>query len=84
MATPEVVTVNVAAVLPAATVMLAGTVAAVLLLARVTTNPPVGAAAVKVTVPFDVLPPMSEVGLSATLLKDVELMVSVAVLVTVL
>src|SRR5206468_11104086 len=49
---------------PAAPVTLVGTVAtAVLLLARVTTAPPVGAAALKVTVPVEVLPPATVAGL---------------------
>ena len=49
------VTVNVAELLPDDTVTVAGTVAAaVLLLARVTTTPPVGAVAFNVTVPVDV------------------------------
>ena len=54
---------NVAVVALAATVTLAGTcAAAVLLLERVTNAPPVGAGAVNVTVPVEVLPPMTEVG----------------------
>lgn len=65
--TTLVVTVNVAEVLPAATVTLVGTVATdVLLLARVTTAPPVGAAPVRVTVPVDGLPPVTLVGFSDT------------------
>ena len=64
-ATPSVVTVNVAEVLPAGTVTLAGTVAAaVLLLESVTTAPPVGAAAPSRTVPVELLPPTTLVGLS--------------------
>jgi hypothetical protein len=60
-----VVTVNVRLVVPAATVTLAGTVAAdVLLLESVTTAPPDGAAPVSVTVPCDVFPPVTLVGLS--------------------
>ena len=51
-ATVNVVTGNVAVVAPAATVTLAGTVAAaVLLLDSATTAPPAGAAALSVTVP---------------------------------
>lgn len=50
---------------PAVTVILAGTVAAdVLLLDSVTRAPPVGAAALKVTVPCEELPPTTLVGLS--------------------
>jgi hypothetical protein len=49
------VTVNVAELLPAATVAVAGTVAAaVLVLARFTTTPPAGAVAFNVTVPVEV------------------------------
>jgi hypothetical protein len=60
-----VVTVNVRLVVPAATVTLAGTVAAaVLLLESATTLPPDGAAADSVTVPVDDVPPVTLVGLS--------------------
>ena len=70
LATGVVATVKVAVVAPAATVTLAGTcAAAVLLLDRVTTAPPVGAAAVNVTVPVDEVPPSTEVGLSVTALS---------------
>jgi hypothetical protein len=49
------VAVNVAELLPAATVAVAGTVAtAMLVLARFTTTPPVGAVAFNVTVPVEV------------------------------
>ena len=66
-ATVSVVTVNVRLVLPAATVTLEGTVAtAVLLLDSVTTAPPLGAAALKVTVPVDEMPPTTVVGLTVT------------------
>jgi hypothetical protein len=65
--TPKVVTVNVREVLPAGTVTLAGTVAAaVLLLERVTTAPPVGAALLRVTVPLELFPPTTVVGLRET------------------
>jgi len=58
--------VNVAVLLPDATVTLTGKVAIVgLALERVTTTPPAGAATVSVTVPVDVLPPINEVGLNA-------------------
>ena len=49
--TAEVFTVNVVVEDPAETVTLASTVAAALLLESETTAPPVGAAAVSVTVP---------------------------------
>jgi len=60
--TVTVVTVKVAVVAPAATVTLAGTVAAaVLLLDKPTDRPPVGAALPRVTVPVDEVPPITEV-----------------------
>jgi hypothetical protein len=63
--TELVVTVKVALLAPAAMLTLAGTVAAaVLLLERVTTAPEDGAAALSVTVPWDVLPPTTLVGFS--------------------
>jgi hypothetical protein len=65
-ATAVVVTANVAVVAPAATVTLAGTVADALLLERVTTAPPVGAAALSVTVPVELAPPTRLVGARAT------------------
>ena len=69
-ATGVVVTWNVAVVAPAATVTVAGTCAtAVLLLESATTAPPVGAAWSRVTVPVEEAPPVSEVGLSVTLLS---------------
>ena len=67
--TDTVLTLNVVLVLPAGTVTLptAGTLAtAVLLLKRVTTAPPVGAAALKVTVPVEDAGPTTLVGLSAS------------------
>jgi len=68
--TDVVVMVKVALVVPAATVTLAGTVAtAVFALLRPTTAPPVGAAAVSVTVPCDELPPTTEVGLTLSVDK---------------
>lgn len=57
---------NVAVVEPCATVTLAGTVATVLLLDSDTANPPLGAAAVSVTVPCDPFPPTTEDGLTET------------------
>ena len=71
LATELVVTVNVAVVDPAATVTLAGTCAAVvLLLVNPTVAPPVGAAALNVTVPVDELPPVTLVGFRETEDKD--------------
>jgi hypothetical protein len=59
--------VNVAVVAPAATVTLAGTVAAdVLLLVSVTTAPAVGAGPLSVTVPVDEPPGATLVGLKLT------------------
>ena len=57
--TDVVVMVNEALVLPAATVTLAGTLAAALLLESDTTAPPVGALAVRVTDPVRLLPPVT-------------------------
>ncbi|MCY1513515.1 hypothetical protein D9M68_480230 [compost metagenome] len=64
--TDAVLTVNDALVAPAATVTLAGTVAALgLLLDSVTSAPPEGAALVSVAVPCALLPPTTMVGLTA-------------------
>ncbi|HWD38580.1 MAG TPA: hypothetical protein VG944_07005 [Fimbriimonas sp.] len=61
--TGDVLAVKVAVFEPDATVTLAGTVAAaVLLLLRVTTFPPDGAVVLIVTVPVDVEPPLTDVG----------------------
>jgi len=65
--TVEVLTLKVALDAPAATVTLAGTEATdVFALLSVTTAPPLGAAAVNVIVPRDVVPPTTEVGLTLT------------------
>lgn len=66
--TAFVVTLKVALVAPAATVTPGGTVAAVLLLVSDTAAPPLGAAALSVTVPWAVLPPVTDVGLTVTAL----------------
>jgi hypothetical protein len=67
VATGLVVTVKVAVVAFAATVTVAGTcAAAVLLLESVTTVPPTGAGALSVTVPLELLPPITDAGLMTT------------------
>ena len=80
--TATVLTAKVALVLPLGTVTLDGTVAAeALLLVRVTRAPPVGAGPVKVTVPWDVEPPATLVGLKASAFAAGGNTVSIAVLV---
>ena len=81
-ATGLVVTVKVAVVAFAATVTLAGTcAAAVLLLDRVTTAPPAGAGPVSFTVPVEDVPPITEAGLKVTELTAAAVTVKLAVLV---
>ena len=61
-----VLTMKVALLAPAATVTLAGTIAAaVLSLIRETAAPPVGAGPLRVTVPVEGDPPVTLIGLSA-------------------
>jgi len=74
-----VVTVKVALVAPAATVTVAGTVAAVRPEVRLTESPPVGAAPVRVTVPVELVPPVTEVGFKLTVESTGALTVRVAV-----
>jgi len=65
--TELVVTANVVDVLPAGTMTLGDTWAAVaLLLERVTVAPPDGAGPFRVTVPVELLPPVTDVGFSVT------------------
>jgi hypothetical protein len=83
LTTGVVVIVNVALVLPLATVTLAGTLAAVALsLLSCTTTPPVGAGPLNVTVPWEVDPPVTPVGIAASELNTGGLTASEAVLVT--
>jgi hypothetical protein len=76
--TPEVLTVNVAVVCPAGTVIELGTVAAVTLLASKMAVPPVAAGPLRVTVPVELLPPWTLVGLTLTEVRDTAEIVRVA------
>lgn len=77
-----VVTVNVAVVAFAATVTVAGTCPAeVLLLDRLTTAPLAGAGPFRVTVPVEEVPPITVLGLNVTVLTTGAVTVSEAVLV---
>jgi hypothetical protein len=67
-----VAAVKLPVVAPAATVTLAGAVAAALELVRVTTTPPVGAALDSVTVPVDEAPPTTVVGLNVSAVTVVD------------
>ena len=79
--TALVVTVKVAVVAPAATVTLAGTcAAAVLPLDSVTTAPLVRAGPLKVTVPVDELPPVTEDELRVTETMPTELKLNAVIL----
>jgi hypothetical protein len=69
--TEVVVIVKFALVEPADTVTLAGVVVALELSESETIAPPLGAAAVNVTVPVDELPPTTVVGLTETAESDV-------------
>jgi hypothetical protein len=68
-ATVEVDAEKVAVVAPAATVMFAGRLTAVLPLESAITAPPVGAALESATVPCELAPPVTLAGLIATLCK---------------
>jgi len=78
VATVLVLTVNVVEVLPAGTTTGDDTWAAAALVERVTEAPPAGAAPFSVTVPVELLPPITEVGFSVTLDSAGGLMVRVA------
>ena len=82
--TEMVVMVKVALVLPLGTATLAGSLAAEELSLKDTTIPPVGAGLVRVTVPWEVEPPDTLVGLTETELNPTAtgVTVKVAVLVT--
>jgi hypothetical protein len=80
-ATGVVVIVNVAVVAFAGTVTFAGTcAAAVLPLESVTTAPPADAGPLRVTVAVEEVPPITDAGLTMTLLAVAVLTVSIAVL----
>ncbi len=64
--TVTVFTVKVTDVAPAGIVTVAGRVALVESDANVMVSPPVGAGPVRVTVPVDEVPPVTDVGLSVT------------------
>jgi len=83
VATPTVVAVNVAVFVPPVTVTFMGTVAAGLLLPRVTVRPAAGALALSVTVPVELVPPVTVAGLNATLVTVGGSTVNVAVTMTV-
>ncbi len=80
--TAVVVIVNVALVLPAGTVTLAGTLTAFELSLSDTTAPPLGAGPLIVTVPWEEDPPGTLAGLKVSVLNDGGATVSVAFLVT--
>ncbi len=65
--TRDVFTVKVALLLPAGTITLEGTLAAPLLLERITCAPPAGAGPLSVTVPMDdCAPPITLVGFNVS------------------
>ena len=83
LATGLVVAVKVAVVAFAATVTLAGTwAAAVLLLVKVTTAPLAGARPLSVTVPVEEFPPTTEVGFRLTEFRTAAVTVNPAFCVT--
>jgi len=76
--TGVVVTLNVADVLPAGIITVAGTIADDWLLESVTASPPAGATLLILTVPVEDLPPFTLAGLSVTESSVGGLIVSVA------
>jgi len=83
VATADVVTLNVAEVAPAGIVTVAGGVALLLPDVSVTTSPPLGAGPLRVTVPVETFPPMTDVGDNVTLINVAGEIVKVAVFETV-
>jgi len=81
--TAPVVTVKVTLFAPAGIVAVAGTCAAVVLvLLRLTTAPPEGAAPFRVSVPVEDVPPVTVLGDNVSPVNDATETVSVVVLVT--
>ncbi len=80
--TGVVVTVKLAVVVPAATVTLAGVVAAALLPDSETMDPPEGAGPFSVTVPVEETPPVTAAGFIVTLVSEGGLIRKVVVFVT--
>ena len=78
VATALVVTANVTELAPAPIVTVFGTVTTALLLDSATTKPPGSAFPLRVTVPIEVLPPVTLLGLTATDESVGRVMVSVA------
>ena len=76
--TATVATVNVAEVAPAATVTEAGTVAALLLEVRLTTDPLLGAGPVRVTTPDAEAPPATGFGVTLIPLRTEDVMARAA------
>ena len=77
--TVDVVIVNTALVPPLATVILAGTDADAELSLSETTTPLLGAGPLKVTVPWELVPPLTLVGFTVSVLNTGGLTVSEAV-----
>ena len=80
--TGVVFTAKVAELFPAGTVTVARTEAAELLLDSFTVIPPVGAAPLRMTVPLEAVPPVTELGLRVTPMRVGAVRVSAVVTVT--